>query len=375
MLDTFACPVCGKSDWSQVETFVYARTDRLGGKTFRLAVLWRKAKTAARLLLFARPRRNSATCRSLGEYQFLRRKVLFDVWFPSAETVTLIAVCCSDCSFIAYAPRPSEVEISAKYAYLKEVEPDLGGQTGLDSQARRSDRARASRLFERCSPHLRPGANVKVLDYGGGNGKLLRPFVEAGHSCYIVDYNDNPIPGVIKICDDIGSFPENESFDLIICSHVLEHVSDLRRLVTSLRGHLEPDGLLYAEVPQEIWAGLRLETDPVTHINFFTESSLCRLFSENGFQVLESRKQVATYGKSSLEVLWLQARSLSRGDDANSGQYTNAGGRPIRSPVSRAGANLPHEVKPLLYPSRRATLRRMYELGLRPRFARSGIKS
>jgi SAM-dependent methyltransferase len=254
---------------------------------------------------------------------------------------------------------------------LKQVEPDLGGQTGLGSRALRSDSARAARLFERCRPRLRPGADLRILDYGGGNGKLLKPFVDAGHSCHIVDYNDNPIPGVTKLCDDIGSVPEGEGFDLIICSHVLEHVSDLQGLVSSLRRHLNPGGLLYAEVPQEIWAGLKLEADPVTHIDFFTASSLSRLFLENGFQVLESREQVATYGRSSLEVLWLLAEPVTSGDQITVGRSTNARGMSMRSPGSRAGADLPGEARRLLYPSRRATLRRMYELELRPKLSRA----
>ncbi len=368
MLDTFVCPVCGNGDWSPVETFVYARTDRLGGRILPLILLGRKVKTAARTLLFARPRRKPVTCRSLSDYQFLRRKVLFDVWFPAEDSVTLTSVCCTACSFMAYSPRPSEPEVSAKYAYLKRVEPDVGGQAGLDSRALRSDHMRAARVFERCRPHVSSAGALKVLDYGGGNGKLLRPFVEEGHSCYIVDYNDNPIPGVTKICDDMGSFPGDDTFDLIICSHVLEHVSELGTLVTFLRRRLDPGGLLYAEVPQEIWAGLRLEADPVTHIDFFTVGSFSRLFLENGFDILDGRRQIATYGKTSLEVLWLLARPGARGaeDDAS---VSAGGGAPPRRRPHESRADLPPEVQPLLYPSRRATLRRMYEVSLRPRVA------
>ncbi len=369
MLDTFVCPVCGSGDWSPVETFVYARTDRLGGKTLPLTLLWRKVKTAARPLLFARPRRKPVTCRSLSDYQFLRRKVLFDVWFPSEDTVTLTSVCCAACSFMAYSPRPSEPEVSAKYAYLKRVEPDVGGQAGLDSRALRSDKIRAARVFERCRSHAGFAGTLRVLDYGGGNGKLLRPFVDEGHSCYIIDYNDNPISGVTKICDDMGSFPGEDMFDLIICSHVLEHVSDLGGLVTFLRRHLDPSGLLYAEVPQEIWAGLRLEADPVTHIDFFTAGSLSRLFLENGFDILDSRRQVATYGKTSLEVLWVLARPVTQGAENETGSTKSGGGASPRRPDHPSKANLSPAVESLLYPSRRATLRRMYEVSLRPRFA------
>jgi SAM-dependent methyltransferase len=369
MLDTFACPVCGNSDWSPVETFVYARTDRLGGRTLPFTLLWRKVQTAARPLVLARPRRKPVHYRSLSDYQFLRRGVLFDVWFPSEDTVTLTSVCCTACSFMAYSPRPSEPEVSAKYAYLKRVEPDVGGQTGLSSRGLQSDDMRAARVFERCRPHVGSAGTLKVLDYGGGNGKLLRPFVDEGHSCFIVDYNDNPIPSVTKICDDMGSFPGDDTFDLIICSHVLEHVSDLGGLVSFLRRRLDPGGLLYAEVPQEIWAGLKLEADPVTHIDFFTAGSLSRLFFENGFDIINSERQVATYGKTGLEVLWVLAQPATQGAENEAGSAKSGGGASPRRPHHASKADLPPAVKSLLYPSRRATLRRMYEVSLRPRFA------
>jgi SAM-dependent methyltransferase len=227
-------------------------------------------------------------------------------------------------------------------------------------------------------PHLGSRGVLRVLDYGGGNGKLLKPFMSAGHSCYLVDYNDNPISGVNKICDDMSAFTGDaftgdDAFDLIICSHVLEHVSDLTSLATFFRRHLDRSGLLYAEVPQEIWAGLRLDADPVTHINFFTRNSLAGLFLRNGFDILESRQEVATYGNAVLEVLWILARPAERGGGAqgDSGASDARGGdaSPQRAP-GMAAVDLPTDVRTLLYPPRRATLRRMYELSLRPSFLR-----
>jgi len=346
-----------------VETFVYARTDHLGGRALPLTLFWRRVKTAGRTLLLARPRRRPVACRSVSSYQFLRRKVLFEVWFPTAETTTLTSVHCTACGFMAYSPRPTEQEVSAKYAYLKQVEPDVGGQAGYDSRALRSDLMRAGRVRDRCMPYLSSGGALRVLDYGGGNGKLLEPFVAGGHSCYLIDYNDNPVSGVTKICDDVGGFTRDaftgdEAFDLIICSHVLEHVSDLTSLVNFFRRHLDPSGVLYAEVPQEIWAGVRLEADPVTHVNFFTRNSLARLSLINGFEILESRQEVATYGAAALEVLWILARPAERGGGAS------------RGAPGMAVVDLPADVGALLYPSRKATLRRTYELSLKPRFKR-----
>lgn len=56
---------------------------------------------------------------------------------------------------------------------------------------------------------------------------------------------DRPAEGV-----DIQDLPYvNESFDLIYCSHVLEHVPDDRRAMRELRRVLAPDGLAVIMVP------------------------------------------------------------------------------------------------------------------------------
>jgi SAM-dependent methyltransferase len=382
MLDDFACPACGSQEWSPVETFIYRRTDRLGRRTFPVAVLWRRMKRAGYTLLLARPRGKPVANRSVGRYQYLRRKVLFDVWFQGADVVTLTSVCCRECGFMAFSPRPTDQDVAAKYACLKEMEPDIGGQTGYDPRALRSDLLRATRVYERCAPRLRADGTLRVLDYGGGNGKLLQPLVADGHSCYLVDYNDTPIPGVTKICDDMSGFRGDEVFDLILCNHVLEHVSDLGSLVAFFRRRLDPSGLLYAEVPQEIWAGLKLEADPVTHINFFTRASLARLFLDNGFEILESTQQVATYGGAALEVLWVLARPAERSgvgasrvgktrDAAAPGEAGEPRSSPSKAPPPLP-VDLPADVRALLYPSRTATLRRMYRLSLRPRLDNPG---
>ena len=47
----------------------------------------------------------------------------------------------------------------------------------------------------------------------------------------------------------ITSLEEGTTYDVIIVSHVLEHVLDLREALTAMREHLVPGGILVAEVP------------------------------------------------------------------------------------------------------------------------------
>ncbi len=56
-----------------------------------------------------------------------------------------------------------------------------------------------------------------------------------------------PSTGSPSLADDISGLPDEGLFDVIICSHVLEHVSEIAEQVRALRERLTPGGILYAE--------------------------------------------------------------------------------------------------------------------------------
>ena len=123
-----------------------------------------------------------------------------------------------------------------------------------------------------------------------------------------LDFDKNNLEGILNIGTDINKLESNQKFDLIICSHVLEHISDLSDTVRKLKMHLKENGIIYAEVPLEIKAGISLEYDPVTHINFFTNNSLANLFLKNGFKILESRDEILPYTFSFIHSSWIIVR-------------------------------------------------------------------
>jgi SAM-dependent methyltransferase len=56
-------------------------------------------------------------------------------------------------------------------------------------------------------------------------------------------------PGVDVRCDiTLLDFP-NETFDIVLCSHVLEHVTDDRQAIRELHRVLRPGGIAYVQVP------------------------------------------------------------------------------------------------------------------------------
>lgn len=230
----------------------------------------------------------------LTSYQALRRRVLFEVWCPGASEVRLRELSCGTCGMCCYAPRPDAADVEAKYRFLQEHERHIGASAGT-ARARALDRARADRTAQALLRHAASG-RLRVLDLGGGDGKLLAPFAERGDEALLVDYNRHPVDGVRRLGDTLEEVPADERFDAAICSHVLEHVPQPLETVHELAAHLHPGAVLYVEVPLEVWRGLPIARDPVTHVNFFTPGSLRVLLQVGGLQVLESGTRRERYG-------------------------------------------------------------------------------
>ncbi len=212
------------------------------------------------------------------EYTRKRLRVLFEAWIPRALEAEFAFVMCGDCGFVTFVPRPNEGELREKYRILAE-QGDPGYNAAADDEG--EDR-RARALFRALAPFA-GGSRTRILDYGGGNGRLLLPFARRGCDCCVVDYNDSPLPGIRRLASVLDEVPEGARFDLIVCSHVLEHLGDPASMLCRLGRHLQEGGFAYFEVPVEIWKGPPRMSEPVTHINFFTESTLRILLERCGF--------------------------------------------------------------------------------------------
>jgi len=272
----FDCPVCHENDWERGQTYRYTKDEDSAEKPFRST-----------------------------EYVQLRRQVLFEVWFPDVDEVTLDSVMCRSCGFMTYSPRPTELEIDAKYRFLQGTEGNIGGQKS-DPKLRALDQQRALRVFRTVCRHTQKEA-LDVLDFGGGDGKLLRPFFEQGHTCALIDYNVQPLEGVRKIGNSLDDVCGGETFDVIICSHVIEHLAEPGQTIGRLVERLRDGGVLYGEVPLGVWGGIGIKKDPVTHINFFTEHSFCALFENLRLKAIEHRQMVGVYNRR-MDVVMLVAR-------------------------------------------------------------------
>jgi SAM-dependent methyltransferase len=260
--------VCASDDWEPVESRTYRRDAPLPGTITR-----GKAYAAA------------------------RKAVLFDLWAGGQDVILLTSQLCRRCGFAAYSPRPTEADMIAKYRHCVREE---GGPAGTDA-AREADRRRAERTHAAVVAQL-GRAPERVLDYGGGDGKLMAPFLRAGANCSVVDHYDSPCSGVRRLGAVIDDLPNGMTFDAIVCSHVLEHLVEPRKVVGALAARLTGDGVLFAEVPDEVWRVIPI-SDAVTHVNFFTPSSLKALMRKAGLEVRSFSRQPGSYAADRKRVL------------------------------------------------------------------------
>lgn len=124
--------------------------------------------------------------------------------------------------------------------------------------------------------------NSKFLDVGCGSGySLKKAQVELSCECVGVD----PEPGVHGVGRFDNSFSaglniakglsedlpfENNSFDVVFCSHVLEHVEDEDKSLKEMKRVLKNDGVLVVGMPTATmaWIGFFTELIFTTHHRF-----------------------------------------------------------------------------------------------------------
>ena len=93
--------------------------------------------------------------------------------------------------------------------------------------------------------------NMKILDFGSGNGATANHFafdndvtaIEPSVEMLKNRYTDNKYRQVTGGINELEKL-ENESFDIIICHNVLEYISDKQAVVREFERLLKPNGVL-----------------------------------------------------------------------------------------------------------------------------------
>lgn len=180
-----------------------------------------------------------------------------------------------------------------------------------------SDRDRLYALFFKAKMRLNlQSERLKLVDIAPSAPlrKFLRQFESIEYRCADL-FRENVDDRV-----DIQHMPiyADQSFDMFICSHVLEHVPDDRSALLELRRILKPGGCGILMVPinlaiEEIEEDPAV-TDPKERLRRFGQEDHVRLYSKNGFlkRVKDAGFRVSELNKEFFGRSELRSNGISR---------------------------------------------------------------
>jgi 2-polyprenyl-3-methyl-5-hydroxy-6-metoxy-1,4-benzoquinol methylase len=151
------------------------------------------------------------------------------------------------------------------------------------------------------------GAPTEVLDVGCSSGYLARPLTHAGARVVGLEIDPEAAAEARSVCADVVvgdvesmELPfEPESFDVILCGDVIEHLRDPGAALARLRPLLRPRGRLVLTTPNVANWSMRLSllagrwryTErgilDRTHTHLFTRKTLVETVEAAGYRIVE----------------------------------------------------------------------------------------
>lgn len=162
---------------------------------------------------------------------------------------------------------------------------------------------------------------VNVLDIGCGNGSFGR-MLKLRFGCTVFGIEPDPasalqaskiIDTVINACfDEYIEGLESHQFDCIFFNDVLEHLVSPEDSLLLCKRYLKPGGKIIASIPNIRWYPVILSllkykdfkyqnagVMDKTHLRFFTEKSMVRLFESTGYTI----KKIEGINEDSFKIL------------------------------------------------------------------------
>lgn len=152
---------------------------------------------------------------------------------------------------------------------------------------------------------LLPPGRLTILDVGCGQGESARRLKSAGHVVDAVTWRRDEADVATPHCRQVflwdlnaGLPPQAEApYDIVLCSHVIEHIAYPEPLLRDTRRALKPDGRLLVAIPNLLFWVDRLKllrgqwnyeasgTFDASHLRWYTRESMTRLLDSHGFAV------------------------------------------------------------------------------------------
>lgn len=189
--------------------------------------------------------------------------------YKNTTTESFPVVRCKACGLVRLNPRPAVSELGriypAEYYAYHLVHDDGAKQTLGERIKARRYQTRFRKLMQRAAPGIGP---VRVLDVGCADGRLLTWYREAMPErtieTYGIDIGEDAVEqakkaGHIAVAGrfEVDTELPDGTFDLIVASHVIEHVADPIQFARRAAELLKPGGLFMFATPNVDSADVR----------------------------------------------------------------------------------------------------------------------
>lgn len=219
-------------------------------------------------------------CGHIGPSEFLQGPDRFH----GATTIYRL-VKCSSCSLVWLADPPPPDEMGAHYG----ADYDKSVSRAGDSLDRWKGRVELIQRYK---------TGGSLLDLGCSNGGFLRAIKAPGWELFGIEMSDSVATraaratGAQVFIGDILDAPyPPESFDVVTCFHVFEHLYHPREVLAKVANWLKPGGIFYAMMPNihsvgsrvfgSYWYALELPR----HLYHFSPAALKRVAESVGLEV------------------------------------------------------------------------------------------
>ncbi|MFH1641133.1 MAG: class I SAM-dependent methyltransferase [Candidatus Omnitrophota bacterium] len=217
-------------------------------------------------------------------------------------------VICRDCGLIQMSPRLTESSYAEYYRRefrrlgLGKEEPSW--EYSLDEYFHGQQICYFLRDFLKKSPK-----ELLVLEIGCGAAGIVAYFRDAGCQVVGLDVDEEHVQYGRKTYNldlragNLSQCRLEKKPDVVIMSHVLEHLSNPNHDLELLRSLINPEGLVYIEVP-----GVRnltfihndmdfLRNIQISHTYYFSLVTLINLLNKNGFEFVRGQEKIRSVFK------------------------------------------------------------------------------
>lgn len=230
---------------------------------------------------------------------------------------------CNKCSFISIDPLPTPEILKRHYNrnYWQRQQNKTADMLNLQYKLQMLG---IIRNIKKLVPH-----KGKILDWGAGDGSLLKLLKKAGFVCWGIDIYSTRPSDTDLMNATIEDIPlPNNFFDAITCFHVLEHIHDPVTSLTKAFSLLKTGGILVVEVPNIASCGFNIfkkkwyPLDLPIHLNHFNPSVMQRLCNMTGkTQIVKIDSFSHRHSPSSIVLSLFPSFSPPRVRRKNSGRY------------------------------------------------------